>query len=153
MLRAQNPKVKTPSNFFCAILSLAAWISAPAYADTAYRCGNAYSTSIQCSQGVATEVLPPNVLRTTRQDKTNATADLQEAQTLEKQRLQAERQTTQANSIRIFAATEPLLPNENNKGKHSSKAPSPFFTAVDPHAAPKKKSTAKAVPNPAATSP
>jgi hypothetical protein len=139
--------------------TLNAWCIMPTHADTVYRCGEAYSTSSQCANATATEVKPSTVLHTTGQTN-NATSDLRDAQALEKQRLHAERQAVQTAPVRIstphtpppiVTSNEPLAPNGKRQGKHARKPNSPYFTAVDPNAAPKKKSTAKAVP--AASSP
>jgi hypothetical protein len=151
------------SSWFLSIaLTLSAWCITPTHADTVYRCGEAYSTSNQCANGVATEVKPNSVLQTTGSDKGNtATRDLRDAQALEKQRLQAEQQAAQAAPIRLSAPSAAPLPSsvihhepsvnkgnrrEKGKGKHARKPNNPYFTAVDPNAVPKKKSTAKAVP-------
>lgn len=184
MLRNHKPKGLTPADFLQSLppcgknvgnmqtrwlirlaLTLSAWCITPTHADTVYRCGEAYSTSSQCANGVATEVKPSSVLQTTGSDKGNtATLDLRDAQALEKQRLQAEQQAAQAAPIRLSAPSAPSaapLPSsvirhepsvnkgnrrEKGKGKHARKPNNPYFTAVDPTAAPKKKSTAKAVP-------
>jgi hypothetical protein len=139
--------------------TLNAWCIMPTHADTVYRCGEAYSTSSQCANATATEVKPSSVLHTTGQTN-NATSDLREAQALEKQRLHAERQAVQTAPVRIntphtpppmLTSNEHLVPNGKRQGKHARKANTPYFTAVDLTAAPKKKSTAKAVP--AASSP
>jgi len=162
MLTSQKLRGPTPSDFFGAMLSLVVWLSHPALADTAYRCGDAYSASNQCSHGVAAEVLPANALHIKGQGKTNANADLREAQALEKQRLQAERQAAHTAAVRITAPhvppasgnpPAPLPQNGEPKSKLSNKRPSPYFTAVDPHAVPKKKGTAKTVPENPSTSP
>jgi len=141
--------------------TLSTWCIMPTHAETVYRCGEAYSTSNQCGNTAATEVKPSSVLHATGQHKSNtATSDLRDAQALEKQRLQAERQAVQTAPVRISAPNAPpvsltnneLLPNSSkHTGKHTRKPPSPYFTAVAPNATPKKKSTAKAVP--AASSP
>ncbi len=184
MLRKHKPKGLTPADYLQRLppcrkdvgdtqirwfirltLTLSAWCITSTHADTVYRCGEAYSTSNQCANGVATEVKPSSVLQTAGPDKANtATRDLRDAQALEKQRLQAERQTTQAAAIRLNAPSAPStapLPSsatqnepgaskgnrrEKGKGKHARKPNNPYFTAVDPTAAPKKKGTAKAVP-------
>ena len=124
-----------------------------AWADTAYRCGDAYSPHAQCANGPATPIQPTAELRNAGQDK--ASSDLREAQALEKQRLQAERQAAETAPVRFSA---PLAPPASvahhapqpqkgkGKGQRKGKAPSPYFTAVDPNAAAQKKSTAKAVP-------
>ena len=185
MLRKHKPTGQTPADFLqklppcgryvgdtqtCWFIRLALTLSAccitPTHADTMYRCGEAYSTSSQCANGAATEVKPSSVLQTAGPDKANAaTRDLRDAQALEKQRLQAERQAAQAAPIRLGAPSaqaaspppsnvthnEPLASRGNRK--HAGKPNSPYFTAVDPNAAPKKKSTAKAVPASSASSP
>jgi hypothetical protein len=140
-------------------LTLNAWCITHTHADTVYRCGEAYSTSSHCAHDAATEVKPSSVLHTTGPIKSStAPIDLREAQTLEKQRLQAERQAAQSAPIRlstpnaspsIATSHEPLAQRGKHKGKHARKPQSPYFTAVDPsakNAKPKKKSTAKAVP-------
>jgi hypothetical protein len=147
-------------------LTLSACCITPTHADKVYRCGKAYSTSSQCANGAATEVKPSSVLQTAGPDKANAaTRDLRDAQALEKQRLQAERQAAQAAPIRLGAPgaqaaspppsnvthNEPLASRGNRK--HAGKPNSPYFTAVDPNAAPKKKSTVKAVPATSASNP
>jgi hypothetical protein len=146
-------------------LTLSACCITPTQADTVYRCGEAYSTSRQCANGVAAEVKPSSALHSTGPDSGNvATRDLRDAQALEKQRLQAEQQAIQAAPIRLSTPSAPSAtqnPNsvtrnepsankenrrEKSKGKKTLKPNSAYFTAVDPTAAPKKKSTAKAVP-------
>jgi hypothetical protein len=153
-------------------LTLSAWCITPTHADTVYRCGDAYSTSSQCANEAAIEIKPSSVLQTAGPDKGNAaTRDLRDAQALEKQRLQAEQQAAQAAPIRLNTPSAPAtasLPNsvihnelsankghrrEKGKGKLARKPNSPYFTAVDPNAAPKKKSTVKAVPATSASSP
>ena len=184
MLRRHKPKGLTPSDFLQSLppcgkdvgetqtrwlirlaLTLSACCVTPTHADTVYRCGESYSASSQCANGVATEVKPNSVLQTKGPDNGNAaTRDLRDAQALEKQRLQAEQQAAQAAPIRLSApsaASAAPLPSsaihaepsaskgnrrENGKGKHARKPNNPYFTAVDPTASPKKKSTAKAVP-------
>ena len=172
MLRRHKPKGLSPSNFLWAWLRRGTGLShsqgltvcisftlcaiAPTQADTIYRCGEVYSTSHQCGNTTATEVKPTSTLHTTGQDKHNmANSDLREAQSLEKQRLQAERQAAQSAPIRLstppppLASTtrnEPLTNGKKHHGKQIRKPNSPYFTAVDPKAEPKKKSTAKAVP-------
>ncbi len=139
-------------------LTLSAWCITPTHADTVYRCGEAYSTSSQCASGAATEIKPSSVLQTKGPDNGNvATRDLRDAQALEKQRLQAEQQaapirlstpsapSTTPSSSNV-TQTEPITKQGKRKGKQARKPSSPYFTAVDPTAAPKKKSTAKAVP-------
>jgi hypothetical protein len=141
-------------------------LSHAALADTVYRCGETYSTSSQCANGTGSIVKPSSVLHATGQDKDNgstATRDMRDAQALEKQRLQAERQAAQAAPIRLSAPiapppssathSEPHAHKGKHQGKHAHQPNSPYFTAVDHTAGPKKKNTAKAVPAQAATSP
>jgi hypothetical protein len=136
--------------------TLSAWCILPTHADTVYRCGDAYSASNLCTNDIAAEVKPSSVLHTTGQNNSSTvTHDLRDAHALERQRLQAERQAAQSVPVRIDTphvppanlTTHELLPNNGKRqGKHARKPPSPYFTAVDPNATPKKKSTAKAVP-------
>jgi hypothetical protein len=139
-------------------LTLSACCITPTHADTVYRCGEAYSTSSQCASGAATEVKPSSVLQTAGLDKGHAaTRDLHDAPALEKQRLQAEQQVAQATPIRLNApsapSTTPLPSSATHNEPSASKPNNPYFTAVDPMPAPKKKSTAKAVPASSASSP
>lgn len=185
MLKKLKPKRLTPADFLQRLpacgkdagdtltrwfirlaLTLSAWGITPTHADTVYRCGDAYSTSSQCANEAATEIKPNSVLQTAGPDKGNAaTRDLRDAQALEKQRLQAERQAAQAAPMRLGApSAQAASPPPSNvthneslaskgKRKHAGKPNSPYFTAVDPNAAPKKKSTVKAVPATSASSP
>jgi hypothetical protein len=161
MLTKHKPKGLRATKCFAALLGMAALLSHATLADTVYRCGEAYSSSSQCSHGTATEVKPSPVLHTTEPDKTDtATRNLRDAQALEKQRLQAEQQAAQAAPIRLstpsapstnpsssnVTQTAPISKQGKRKGKQARKPNNPYFTAVDPTAAPKKKSTAKAVP-------
>ena len=132
-------------------------ITAPASADTAYRCGDAYSALAQCPSGQPVEVKTTSVPRSSAQD-TNAAAmrDMREAEALEKKRLQAERQAGQNAALRLSApgnlgSTSPPYETERapmpSKGKHMRKPPNPYFTAKDPSAPTKKKGNAKALPS------
>jgi len=161
MLKKYNPKRLTATKCFTTLLGMAVLLSHTTLADTVYRCGEAYSTSSQCANGAATEVKPSTELHITGPDKANAAMrDLRDAQALEKERLKAEQHTAQSASIRLSAPratsanassssvthNEPIANKSMRKGKHARKPNSPYFTAVDPMAKPKKKSTAKAVP-------
>jgi hypothetical protein len=161
MQKKHKPKGLRATKCFAALLGMATLLSHATLADTVYRCGEAYSSSSQCANGAATEVKPSSVLQTEGPDKGHAvTRDLRDAQALEKQRLQAEQQAAQAAPIRLstpsapstnpsssnVTQTEPITKQGKRKGKQARKPSSPYFTAVDPTAAPKKKSTAKAVP-------
>ena len=172
MLKKINPKGLTPLKLVNALMLLA---PALALADTAYRCGDAYGPSAQCANGPATPIKPIAELRTTGPvpDPANTAAhDLREAQALEKQRLHAEQQAAQqtlsasiqATPIRLNTAKTGSTPlttsNAENtakpaarKGQRARKAQSPYFTAVDPTARPKKKSTAKAAPDKSTSQP
>ena len=126
----------------------------PALADTAYRCGNEYSPHFQCANGSATPIQTTTELRITGQDKANHSSDLREALALEKQRLQAEHQAVQTAPVLVSVPSpqptsvspSELLPQKGKrKRKNGIKKPNLYFTAVDPTALPKKKSTSKAV--------
>ncbi len=128
----------------------------PAWADIAYRCGDAYSPHAQCANGPAAPVQPTAELRHAGQDSANASSDLREAQALEKQRRQAERQAAETAPVRFSAPLAqpasvthhaPQPQSSKRQAKRTGQAPSPYFTAVDPNAAAQKKSTAKAVPD------
>ena len=160
MLKKHKPKELSATECLTVVLGMAAVLSHASFADTVYRCGEAYSSSSQCPNATAIEVKPSAVLHTSGPDPSNvATRDLRDAQALEKQRLQAEQQAVQAAApVRInpptglsakpspdsVSQTEAIA--RKRKGKHSKKANNPYFTAVDPTATPKKKNTAKAVP-------
>jgi hypothetical protein len=133
--------------------------STAVYADTVYRCGESYSTSSQCGNSVATEVKPTSRLATGASTSTSA-HDLRDAQALEKQRLQGQRQAAQPVPIQInppLVQTPVAASHESaahsGKRQHPHRPASPYFTAVDPQAKQKKKSTAKAVPANAASNP
>ena len=161
MLKKYNPKRLTATKCLAALLGMAVLLSHTALADPVYRCGEAYSTSSQCANGAATEVKPSTELHITGPDKANAAMrDLRDAQALEKKRLQAEQHTAQSAQIQLSTPSatsansssssvtqnEPIANKSMRKGKHARKPNSPYFTAVDPKAKPKKKSTAKTVP-------
>ncbi len=166
MVTKHKPKGLSATKGLTTLLGLAALLSHTSFADTVYRCGEAYSSSSHCASATATEVKTNSVLHASEPDPANAAKrDLRDAQALEKQRLQAEQQALQAAPIRLntpsafstkpspgsINQTEPIA--HKRKGKHARKANSPYFTAVDPTAAQKKKSTAKAVPATPASNP
>jgi len=166
MLTKHKPKGLKATKVLTDLLGMAALLSHASLADTVYRCGEAYSSSNHCTNATATEVKPSAVLHTTAPDPANAAMrDLRDAQALEKQRLQSEQQAVQAAPIRLNTpsalSTKPSPDSANptdpiarkRKGKHAKKVNSPYFTAVDPTSAPKKKSTAKAVPATPASNP
>jgi hypothetical protein len=164
MLRIHKPKGLTKAKFYGGMLYALLLLNQTTLADAVYRCGEAYSTSSQCGNSNAGEVHTSSVLHATEQADT--TRDLREAQALEKQRLQAERQSAQAAPIRFsppntpsaaplpssVTHNEPVTNQGKHRGKHTRKSNSPYFTAVDPTAAPKKKSSAKASPSGSASS-
>ena len=149
----------TPLHLYLTILLLT-WCLMPAYADAVYRCGEAYSTVAQCGSTAATEVKPTSALATGTSTNTSAN-DVRDAQALEKQRLHAQRQAVQTTApvqINTPRAQTPVAANNepaihNGKRQHTRRPASPYFTAVDPNAKQKKKSTAKAVPTTAASNP
>lgn len=139
----------------CGILMLLAASTALGHADTVYRCGDAYSASEQCAHGPATQVNPSAELRTTGPSQAStAVHELREAQALEKQRLYAERTAAQAarqqllskSSAQPNSANTLVADTQKRQAKKAHKVHSAYFTAVDPTASSKKKSTAKAVP-------
>jgi hypothetical protein len=166
MLKKFQQKGLRANKYFAVMLGMVTVLGHAVLADTVYRCSEAYSTSSQCAKGAATEVRPAAILHTTEPEKVNAaTRDLRDAQALEKNRLQAEHQAAQAAPIRLNTPSSPPaapatssvtnhepLANKR-KGKHARKPNSPYFTAVDPSAQAKKKSTAKAVPANSASNP
>ncbi len=132
---------------------LAALSMSVCQAETVYRCGDAYSAYPQCASGTAVEVKPHATWPGKHTDKTNTAAqELRQAQALEKQRLQAERQATHTAPMQLAAPDMPpssASPSEvttQTHPHHRRKPAGPYFTAVDPSTAHKKKSTAKAVP-------
>ena len=134
--------------------------STAVYADTVYRCGEAYSTASQCGNAAATEVKPASVLSTGPSTNTSA-HELRDAQALEKQRLQAQRQAAQTAPVLIHTPPAPATLAAGNasdtpsrRHPHSRRPASPYFTATEPnHAKQKKQSTAKAVPAAATATP
>lgn len=159
MLQIHKPKGLTKAKFYGVMLCPLLLSSQTTLAEAVYRCGEAYSTSSQCGNTIAREVHPSSVLHATGQADT--TRDLREAQALEKQRLQAERQSAQTAPIRLSTPNtpseahlpssvthnEPVTNQGKHREKHARKSNSSYFTAVDPTAAPKKKSSAKASPS------
>ena len=148
----------TPLHLYLTILLLT-WCLMPAYADAVYRCGEAYSTVAQCGSTAATEVKPTSALATGASTNTSAN-DVRDAQALEKQRLQGQRQAAQTVPVQINAplvqtpvATSHESAAHSGKRQHTHRPASPYFTAVDPHAKQKKKSTAKTVPANTASNP
>ena len=152
----QTPKGQTRFSF-AACFGIALLVVASASAESVYRCGDEYSPSAQCPNGHPAEVKASAVLRSNPTDKAaNAANDRQEAEGLEKKRLQAERQAAQTAPVRFSASSHTISQNLNtnaerspalNKGKRARKPQSPYFTAKDPTAPPKKKSNAKALPS------
>ena len=170
MLNKSNPKGLTQANFSAHIsIEDIIWIglgllvmTTYTRAEPVYRCGDDYSPFAQCPHGHSTEVKPSLGLRNSSSTKgIHVTNEMQEAEALEKKRLQTERQVAQTAPVRFSAAGNPSNTNLNaspahssmpSKGKHTRKLQTPYFTAKDPNAPAKKKSTAKAVPvNPSST--
>ena len=168
MLTKHKSKGPSPAELFATAVGAVTLFTHAALADTVYRCGNAYSASPQCGHATATEVKPNSALDTMGAEKRHtAQGDLKEAHALEKQRLKAEHQAAQASPVQLSTPNTPLAspaPSNVNhieliakagkhKNKHARQPYTPYFTAVDPAAAPKKKSTAKAVPASSASQP
>ena len=162
MLTKHKPKGLNKAEFFEGIALCMSGVMLT-HAEPIYRCGEAYSTSSQCARTAATEVKPTSVLHTSEPNKNTTTAsDLREAQALEKQRMQAERQITPATAINPttnalgpahISSNGTLTSKTERKGKSSHLPQSLYFTAVDPNAVAKKKSTAKAVPQKSTSQP
>jgi hypothetical protein len=108
-----------------------------------------------CTKGHPAEIRPHAELRTSGYDSVSATTrDLREAEALEKTRIRSEKQVMQSTSVRpidmhqnlpMGNADEPAT-NPRRAGRHTRKLQSPYFTAKDPNAPPKKKGNAKALP-------
>jgi len=132
------------------------------YADTVYRCGDAYSSFAQCAHGPAVEVKPYLDWANSDASKPRmASQTLREAQALEKQRLHIEHQAAQTAPVRLMPPSniesEPMsyaapTARRGQAKPHHRSSPSPYFTAKDPNTAGQKKGTAKAVPAPQAAS-
>ena len=80
MLIKHKSKGSTATKSLVAVVSVMTVLSHTVSADTVYRCGEAYSTSSHCANGVAAEVKPSSVLQTAEPDKGKAaTRDLRDA--------------------------------------------------------------------------
>jgi hypothetical protein len=160
MQKQPNPKGALATRFVIRLTGVALGLCtghfSHSWADTVYRCGEAYSASAHCHQETASELKPQVAPRASSVEKSSASAlELKEAQALEKRRLQSEREAIQSVPARISSPSEALgattkdeyLPlHANSTKKRTRKIQSPYFTAVAPNANPKKKSTAQAVP-------
>ena len=160
MQKQTNPEGAATARFLIRLTAVALGLSTGhlslTWADTVYRCGEAYSASALCAHGPVSELEPLAEPHTPNIEKGNTTTDeLREAQALEKRRLKSENQTIQSTPARgsvpsasLGAITRdqhlPQQPNSNKK--RARKIQSPYFTAVAPNAIQKKKSTAQAVP-------
>jgi len=143
----------------CAWMSCLMLVSASAAtADHAvYRCGEAYSSSAQCQDGRATELIQPNAeLHThTPESASVIRQESREAHALETNRRQATHQVTPTMPAPLGVPQQPtrsVTPlntehsrthGKNNRTDHPK---SPYFTAKAPSAPAKKKSNAKALP-------
>ena len=77
MLKKHKPKELIATKCLAVALGMATVLSHASFADTVYRCGDAYSNSNQCASATATEVKPSAVLHTTGPEQTNSlTRDL-----------------------------------------------------------------------------
>jgi hypothetical protein len=102
-----------------------------------YRCGDAYSSSMHCALGNATEVTAHSEpYRQLSAPGKVATYEQHEADALEKKRIESERQATRSPSVRVL--TVPVqnqstpTPPTSSKGHKAHRPPSPYFTAKDP---------------------
>ncbi len=101
-----QPKGQAPAKYILYNV-IALCLTAQAYAESVYRCGDAYSPLAQCASGTAAVVKPSNELQHNSSGNPQAAArDLQDAQVLEKQRRLAERQALQ---LCQFTWVSPLL--------------------------------------------
>ncbi len=168
MLIHQNRRRLTTTECLAFVVILVNLLSDSALADPVYRCGEAYSNSSHCAAGTATAIHLSTVRQTQETNHANAaTRDLRDAQALEKQRRQVERQATQAASIQLITPSTQSLPShsdsvhltESNTKKahhnsgHGHTPNGPYFTAVDPTAVAKKKSSSKTAATKAASGP
>jgi hypothetical protein len=151
----QPRKGWTPTDAWPFCLALLALCHLTLRADTVYRCGNTYSPFNQCTTGPAEEIKPNAGQHSAQSMPSNTAAhDLREAQNLEKQRRQTERQGAPSTPVRFNTARPPMAREENTEpqprrehNRYEPKRQSPYFTAVDPNTPRKKKSTAPAVPS------
>ena len=125
------------------------------HAEPIYRCGNEYSSSAICADERSAEIRTHAEPLIGSKDKTSSQAhDLREAEALEKTRLRSESRAlqhapapisyTQQNNATI--TTEATVTDVRHGGRHTRRLQSPYFTAKDPNALPKKKGSTKALP-------
>lgn len=160
MQKQPNPKGALTTRFVIRLTGVALGLCtghfSHSWADTVYRCGEAYSASALCAHEPASQFKPQLVPSAASVEKTNIADDeLKDAQVLEKRRLQSEREAIQSAPARLnapsgsqsAATSDDHFPlHASSKKKRTRKIQSPYFTAVAPNANPKKKSTAQAVP-------
>jgi hypothetical protein len=133
----------------CAVL-----IVTPSWAASVYRCGNTYSASTVCPHGDAVEITPNAEPQSNGPRKTTVSShDSQEADALERKRLNAENRASRQNATRVIvttpnktADTDTVPATEPHSNSHRRQLKSPYFTAKDPNSPPKKKGKATSLP-------
>jgi hypothetical protein len=158
----QHPKDLKPTRVSVRLPSLRyVWMglliltSADARTETIFRCGDNYSPSALCADGRSAVIQTPTETHVTLHDKTStATRDQREADALEKARLSAEHRAMQNASAQIMGTypnnavshTDVPAADVRQNGRYARRLHSPYFTAKDPNAPPKKKSSVKTLP-------
>ena len=163
MQKKQKPRDQTPTRFFTnrlliqyASVCLTFFTCLHLGAETVYRCGDQYSTSAICADARSAEIKTHTDTHASSRDTASPAArDLREAEALEKSRIRSERQATQSVPARMMDTRQNLQPSNADeiattvrpRGLRNRRLQSPYFTAKDPNAEPKKKGNAKALPS------
>jgi len=155
--RGQNPTRSSACLRWLRILSIGLLLlpHARLHAEAIYRCGDEYSSSAICADGRSAEIRTHVEPLIGSKDKTSSPAhDLREAEALEKTRLRSESRAlqhapapmsyTQQNNSTGTAETP--VTGVRHGGRQTRRLQSPYFTAKDPNALPKKKGSTKALP-------
>ena len=135
-------------------LWMACWLcDVQALAQTVYRCGNEYSDALTCAHANTALVHDARTEdQHTAQDRLTQQTQTQ-AETLERNRLKAEKQSSRANPSIAAWPTQDLSPIQDNKDSGTLDSPSPhahhkktspYFTAKDGKPKAKKTAPAKA---------
>ena len=162
MWNQQNPRDQKPTR--CSaylrcmrVVSIALLLlpTARPHAQTIYRCGDEYSTSAICAGGRSALISTPSESHTPAHDKTSSvTQDLREAEALEKIRLRSESRVVQNAPAQMMStfqntpagSTDASAADIRHSNRYTRRLQSPYFTAKDPNAPPKKKGIAKTLP-------
>jgi hypothetical protein len=129
-------------------------IVTPGWAASIYRCGNTYSASTVCAHGDAVEITPNAEPQSNGPRKTpTSLKDSQEADALERKRLNAENRASRQNATRVIVTAPNKTADidtgpstEPHSNSHRRQLKSPYFTAKDPNGPPKKKSNPTSLP-------